>query len=107
MPVEGVKHLEAKLDVHLLFDVSTLHDPKVFVVAGKRSHVQQNRGRVTEGEGCRRLKRFSVQIEISCRIKAARVQFGIQLLGTMLGRLRELNSGKALLIPTPIGVPDW
>ena len=53
MPIEGVKHLEAKFDVHLLFDVSTLHDPKVFVVAGERSHVE-NRGRVTEGEGCRR-----------------------------------------------------
>ena len=76
MPIEGVKHFEAKFDVHLLLDVGTLHDSEVFVEARENSHVENARG-VAKGEGCRLLERFDVKVEIRRGIEAAGVELGI------------------------------
>ena len=53
MPVEGVKHLEPKFNVHLFLNVGALHDPKVLVIAWESSYVEQTWGiPVGERRGC-------------------------------------------------------
>src|SRR5207244_7618604 len=95
MPVESVKHPEAEFKVHLLSDVSPLHDPEVLVIARENPHVEKTWG-IPECEGRRDLECRNVEKKVRRGIEIAGVAFLVHT-GNYVGKVARIEQRQGIV----------